>query len=89
VNWSAELVALVPFGVVTVTSTAPAVPAGDVAVIEVSLVVAVTVAGVVPKSTAVAPVKPVPLIVTEVPPAVVPLVGDRDVTVGAAGVGVT
>ena len=36
-NWSAAPVALVPPGVVTVTSTAPALPAGDVAVIEVAL----------------------------------------------------
>ena len=42
------------------------------------------VAAVVPKSTAVAPVKPVPVIVTNVPPAAGPLVGLRPVTVGAA-----
>ena len=36
-NWSAAPVALVPPGVVTVTSTAPPLPAGDVAVIEVAL----------------------------------------------------
>lgn len=40
-------------------------------------------AGTVPKRTLVAPVKLAPLIVTEVPPAVEPEVGDRDVTVGA------
>ena len=41
------------------------------------------VAAVAPKSTAVAPVKPVPVIVTDVPPATGPLVGLTPVTVGA------
>ena len=74
-------------GVVTVTSTAlgvEAVPAGLTAVIVVSLT---TVRSrrrrPSPKSTAVAPVKLVPVIVTEVPPAAEPLVGLRPVTVGA------
>ena len=71
-----------PAGVVTVTSTVP-VPAGLSAVIVVSLTTVKLVAGVVPKSTAVAPVKPVPVIVTEVPPAAGPLVGLMPVTVGA------
>ena len=74
-----------PAGVVTVTSTVP-VPAGLSAVIEVSLTTVTFVAGVVPKSTAVAPVKPVPVIVTSVPPSVGPLVGLTPVTVGAAAV---
>ncbi len=72
-----------PNGVVTVTSTVP-VPAGLSAVIEVSLTTLTFVAAVVPKSTAVAPVNPVPVIVTRVPPAVEPLVGLRPVTTGAA-----
>ena len=71
-----------PAGVVTVTSTTP-VPAGLSAVIVVSLTTMRSVAAVVPKSTTVAPVKPVPVIVTKVPPAVEPLVGLRPVTVGA------
>ena len=54
-----------PAGVVTVTSTAGPGPAGLVAVIVVSLTTVKLVAAVVPKSTAVAPVKPVPVIVTE------------------------
>ncbi len=53
-----------PAGVVTVTSTVP-VPAGLSAVIVVSLTTVRFVAGVVPKSTAVAPVKLVPVIVTK------------------------
>ena len=71
-----------PAGVVTVTSTVP-VPAGLSAVIEVSLTTVTFVAAVVPKSTAVAPVKLVPVIVTNVPPACEPVVGLRPVTVGA------
>jgi hypothetical protein len=39
-----------------------------------------------PKSTAVAPVKFVPVTVTEVPPAVEPVLGLTEVTVGAGGV---
>ena len=71
-----------PAGVVTVTSTVP-VPAGLLAVIVVSFTTVRFVAAVVPNSTAVAPVKPVPVIVTGVPPAVGPLVGLRPVTAGA------
>ena len=83
VNWSAAPVALVPPGVVTVMSTVPALSAGEVAVIDVALLTVNAVAAVAPKLTAVAPVKPVPVIVTEVPPAVGPLVGLTLVTVGA------
>ena len=72
-----------PAGVITVTSTVP-VPAGLSAVIVVSLTTVKSVAAVVPKSTAVAPVNPVPVIVTKVPPAAGPLVGLMPVTVGAA-----
>ena len=80
-NWSAGEVAEVPPGVVTVTSTAP-VPAGSTAVIVVALTTVKLVAAVVPKSTAVAPVKSVPVIVTIVPPAGGPAVGLRPVTAG-------
>jgi hypothetical protein len=41
------------------------------------------VAGATPKSTAVAPVNPVPVMVTEVPPPVDPPGGATPVTVGA------
>jgi hypothetical protein len=83
VNWSAELVELVPIGVVTVTSTVP-VPAGDVAVIEVPPALTVNeVAAVAPNITAVAPLKLTPAIVTEVPPRAGPLFGVTVVTVGA------
>lgn len=76
-----------PPGVVTVILTIPAVVvAGEVTMIEVLLVVAVIIAGIEPKSTAVAPVNPVPVIVTDVPPAVVPFIGEIEVTVGAVAV---
>jgi hypothetical protein len=83
VKWSAEPVALVPAGVVTVMSTVPTLPAGEVAVIEVALLTVNDVAAVLPNLTVVAPVKVVPVIVTLVPPKVVPLLGETPVTVGA------
>jgi hypothetical protein len=69
----------------TVMSTAP-VPAGEVTVICV-LVSDVIVAAVLPKFTAIAPTKFVPVIITEVPPAVEPEAGEMPDTVGT-GVGV-
>ena len=50
--------------------------------IVVELMTMTLVAGVVPKSTAVAPVKLVPVMVTEVPPAGRPPDGEIPVTVG-------
>lgn len=82
-NWSTLVAALVADGVVTKTSTDPALPAGDTAVIFVEEDTLKLVAGTVPKSTLVAPLKLVPLIVTLVPPLVGPLVGEMEVTVGA------
>ena len=72
-----------PPGLVTVTLTSPAEWAGEVAVIWVSEST-VNKAAVVPKSTAVAVVNPVPVMVTEVPPVVGPEVGATEVTVGSA-----
>jgi hypothetical protein len=69
--------------VVTLTSTVP-VPAGDVAVIEVAEFTVKPAAAVAPNVTAVAPVKLVPVIVTTVPPATGPAVGEIDVTAGEA-----
>ena len=66
---------------VTVTLTVP-VPAGAVAVIDVALLT-VKLAVVDPNFTTVAPVKSVPVRVTEVPPEAGPLAGDSAVTVGA------
>src|SRR5580700_9886275 len=83
VNWSAALVALVPPGVVTVTSTVP-VPLGAMAVTVVALLAANVFAGFpAPKSTTVAPVKLVPVMVTRVP--LGPEVGLTPAMVGAGG----
>jgi hypothetical protein len=71
-----------PPGFVTVTVTAPAPPAGVVAVIVV-LFTKLTFVAAVPPNVTVAPVaKFVPVIVTAVPPAVVPLFGVTLLTVG-------
>jgi len=74
-------VALVPPGVVTVTSTVP-VPAGAFTVIFESETTTKAVAAFVPNFTSVAPVKPDPFIVTVLPPAPGPFVGDKLLTVG-------
>ena len=80
--WSAVETTLVPLGVVTVMSTAPA-PAGARAVIEVGED-AVMVPGAVPNCTALAATKLVPVMVTEVPPTNGPAAGLTAVTAGAA-----
>ena len=64
------------------TSTVPA-PAGAVAWIVVSDDTENDAAAVVPNETAVAPLKPLPVTVTAVPPSVGPAVGLRPVTLGA------
>ena len=68
--------------VATTTSAVPAAWAGVVAVIEVALTTAKPVAATPPTVTDVAPVKFVPVMVTAVPPAVGPLAGEIDVTLG-------
>ena len=83
VNWSPTFAAVVPFGVVTVTSTTPVAPAGACAVIVVALTTVTAVAADVPKCTAVAPVKFVPVIVTGVPPVTEPNEGLMLAIVGA------
>jgi hypothetical protein len=82
-NLSPATIALVPPGVVTLTSTVPTARAGEVIVRVLSLVTCRLVPGVTPNLTAVAPVNPVPVIVTAVPPATGPLAGEIRVTVGA------
>jgi hypothetical protein len=67
----------------TVTSTRPAEAAGVVAVRVVPLATLTDVAAAEPKSTVVEPVmKPVPVIVTLVPPTRGPAPGETAVTVG-------
>jgi len=78
--------ALVPFGVVTVTSTVPAVSAGETAVILVAESATKLVAPIAPNFTVIAPLKLVPVIVTVVPPPTGPLAGATFLTVGSADV---
>ena len=66
---------LVPFGVVTVTATSPALPAGLVAVTSLEDTGFTLVAATFPKSTAVAPERFAPVIVMGVPPEVEPTSG--------------
>jgi hypothetical protein len=75
------LVAVPPM-VVTATLCAPAVPAGVFAVIEVA--VATTLVAAVPPIFTDAPIKLVPVIVIEVPPAIGPEIGETAVIVGSA-----
>src|SRR5690606_27432118 len=72
----------VPPGVVTVTPTVAGTCTGLTAVICVALFTTKLAAGVVPKLTAVAPVKFVPVMTTEVPPDSGPLSGTSPVIVG-------
>ena len=76
-------VPLCPPVLVTTTLTTPAACAGVVALMDVLLVTETFVAAVAPNVT-VAPVeKLVPVMVTFVPPAIGPALGDTPVTVGA------
>jgi len=68
---------------VTVTVTAPALPAGVFAVIVVLLTIATFVAVNFPNVTVAPEAKLVPVIVTAVPPATGPPLGDTLLTVGA------
>ena len=74
---------LSPFGLVTTTLTAPAELAGVVAVIWVGLTTVTAVAAALPKAIVAPARKPVPLMVTAVPPPVGPLVGEMVAIVGA------
>ena len=76
-NWSAPLVAEVPPGVVTVMSTVPAASDGEVAVHEVVDEHETAVPAVVANLTVVEPTtKPVPVMVTTVPPTNGPAPGE-------------
>ena len=68
---------------VTVTVAAPATCAGVMAVIEVLLTTFTAVAAVPPRLTVAPARKPVPVIVTAVPPATGPAFGVIELTVGA------
>ena len=71
-----------PFGLVTSTSRAPAVPAGVRAVSCVALTNVTLVADVPPTRTVAPDAKFVPVRVMLVPPAVGPVEGETDVSVG-------
>jgi hypothetical protein len=81
VNPFAKLPLCAP-GFVTVTVTAPALPAGVVAVICVPFTTTTFVAAVPPNVTVAPAAKFVPVIVTAVPPPVDPLFGDTLLSVG-------
>lgn len=66
----------------TVTATAPMVPDGVVAVIDVAPTTTTLVAAAVPNVTVAPVAKLVPVMVTAVPPAVAPTFGDTLVTDG-------
>jgi hypothetical protein len=82
VNWSEELVAEDPPVVVTTTSMVPAAWGGEITVIEVVEFTVMDAAGKVPNRTVLTLAKFVPVIVTLVPPAVLPEEGETPVTVG-------
>ena len=75
---------LAPPAVVTSTLAVPAAPAGVVQVTEVADVTLKEAQAEPPTVMPVAPVRLVPVMVIDVPPAVGPLVGVMAVTVGAA-----
>jgi hypothetical protein len=78
------LTGLIPLAVVTVTSTVPSDPAGATAVIRVGPITVNDIALVLLNLTEVAPPRLVPVMVTDVPPAVGPLLGLMALTVGDA-----
>jgi hypothetical protein len=84
VNWSALDVDDVPLGVTTVICQVPAGKPGAVAMMALSEIIVKLVAAVLPKLTALAPVKPVPRMATTAPPAVLPELSEMLLTDGAA-----
>jgi hypothetical protein len=68
---------------VTVTVAVPAAPGGVIAVMLVALTTTTLVAAVPPKVTVAPAAKFAPVIVTPVPPTIVPVLGDMLPTVGA------
>ncbi len=78
------MAALVPPAVVTKTLAVPALPTGVVQVAVVLLVTLKAEHAEPPTVMPVAPVRLVPVMVMDEPPAVGPLVGEMAVTVGAA-----
>ena len=75
---------LVPYSVVTIMPTAPILRAGVIQVIVVLFTTLIVVAAIPPNVTDVAPIKDVPVIVTLVPPVLIP--DDGEMSVMLAGV---
>ena len=73
---------LVPYSVVTIMPTAPILRAGVIQVIVVLFTMLRDVAAIPPNVTDVAPIKDVPVIVTFVPPSVLPDDGEMPVMLG-------
>ena len=73
---------LVPYSVVTIMPTAPILRAGVIQVIVVLFTTLIVVAAIPSNVTDVTPIKDVPVIVTLVPPAVLPLNGEMPVMLG-------
>jgi hypothetical protein len=81
-NWSAPTAALVPPGVFTRMLYTHADSNGETAEILVAEATVKLLAATAPNNTVVTPVNPVPVMVTDVPPAVGPDEGDTPVTAG-------
>ena len=77
------LAALVPPGVVITTLAVPALPVGTVQVAVVLLTSVKLLQATPPTVAPVAPVRLVPVMVMDVPPSVLPLLWEIEVTVGA------
>ena len=77
-----ENVLLVPYSVVTIMPIAPILRAGVLQVIVVLFTTLIVVAAKPSNVTDVTPIKDVPVIVTFVPPAVLPLNGKMPVMLG-------
>ncbi|UYB45099.1 hypothetical protein SLV14_000167 [Streptomyces sp. Je 1-4] len=75
---------LVPLGVVTTTGQRPGVPGGVMAVIWVPAGLTMTLEAGRPQRVTVAPIRSVPVMVTNVPPATGPWAGVMLDVVGAA-----
>ena len=73
---------LVPYSVVTIIPTAPVLRAGVIQVIVVLFTMLREVAAIPPNVTKVAPIKDVPVIVTIVPPSVLPDDSEMPVMLG-------
>ena len=77
-----ENVPLFPYSVVTIMPAAPVLRAGVIQVIVVLFTMLRDVAAIPPNVTDVAPIKDVPVIVTFVPPSVLPDDGEMPVMLG-------